>query len=344
MHKGLVSVLLALVLTLMFSGIASAKYPDGEGPVVYPAHHIDPAEESAISLTYAQIINGSVPVYASLSDAAAGLAPVNWLAPGFVFVSLAGPSPVAAGNQKWYQLYEGGYVSATHILVYPPSKFQGVRLDQQPDQPFAFLVAETRVSSTPGARPAADALKLTRYSRVTILDRQDVNGTTWYRVGDGEWVSQYQVGVVSVSPRPSAIGPLDKWIEVNLYEQTLAAYEGDQMVYATLVSSGLPQWPTTPGLFQIYVKVKQGQMSGAEGQPDYYYLQDIPWIMYFDDQQALHTAYWHDGFGLPHSHGCINLAPQDALWLFNWTTPDASQENYTFATRDNPGTWVWVHY
>ncbi len=126
---------------------------------------------------------------------------------------------------------------------------------------------------------------------MNVLEQQEVNGTTWYRVGENEWVSQYRLGIVSVSPRPTSIGPTDKWIEVNLYEQTLSAYEGDQLVYATLLSSGLPQWPTTPGLFQIYAKIKQAPMTGATGKPDYYYLQDIPWIMYFNGEQALHTAY-----------------------------------------------------
>jgi len=115
------------------------------------------------------------------------------------------------------------------------------------------------------------------------------------------------------------------------------------MVYATLVASGLPKWSTDPGLFHIYAKVIQDKMSGDEHSRDYYYLQDIPWIMYFNQDQALHTAYWHDGFGSVHSHGCVNLPPEDAQWLFNWATPRVSSENYTFSTADNPGTWVWVH-
>ncbi len=66
--------------------------------------------------------------------------------------------------------------------------------------------------------------------------------------------------------------------------------------------------------------------------------------MYFNNQQALHTAYWHDGFGAQHSHGCVNLAPEDALWLFKWTTPNMRAADETFSSPDNLGTWVWVHY
>ncbi len=344
MRKGLASILLAFGLTLILGGMAWAEGPDGEGLPFRPLVRASAPTVPALSLAYGQIINGGAPVYASLSDAAAGIAPVDWIAPGFVFVSLARSAPLTFANAKWYQLYQGGYVSAQHILPYPPSRFQGIQVDRQPDKPFAWVIADSPISNTPGAQPKPNAPRFNRYAQVTLIEPQAMNGTTWYRVGQNEWISQYRLGIISVAPRPPAIGPTDKWIEVNVFEQTLAAYEGDQMVYATLVSSGLPQWYTTPGLFHIYDKVKQGLMTGQMGKPDYYYLQDIPWIMYYNGDQALHTAYWHDGFGETHSHGCVNLPPQDAMWLFNWTTPIVDLKNETFASKDNPGTFVWVHY
>jgi lipoprotein-anchoring transpeptidase ErfK/SrfK len=84
-------------------------------------------------------------------------------------------------------------------------------------------------------------------------------------------------------------------------------------------------------------------MSGREGFPDYYFLQDVPWIMYFSGDVALHGAYWHDRFGAPHSHGCVNLSPKDAQWLFNWTAPTAGPYNWTLPKPEDQGTWVWVH-
>jgi lipoprotein-anchoring transpeptidase ErfK/SrfK len=170
-----------------------------------------------------------------------------------------------------------------------------------------------------------------------------VGDRTWYRIGENQWVEQRQVGIVSRSPRPEGVGPADKWIEVNLFEQTLAAYEGDRMVYATLVSSGLPRWPTPTGLFRIWAKVAMSKMSGRDGFPDYYFLQDVPWIMYFNGSVALHGAYWHDRFGARHSHGCVNLSPIDAKWLFDWTAPKADPRAWTLPTPEEPGTWVWVH-
>ena len=100
------------------------------------------------------------------------------------------------------------------------------------------------------------------------------------------------------------------------------------MVYATLVSSGLRGWDTPPGLFRVWFKIKSGKMSGGYNRPDYYFLEDVLWTMYFNRDIALHTAYWHDGFGYRHSHGCVNLAALDARWLFDWALEDL---------------WVWVH-
>lgn len=344
MSKAFASLLFSVILALSIFGVAGAQYPIGDGtPRFLATQNSEPAPGPAITLPYGQIINGGAAVYSSPTDPASGIGPISWLGSGFVFVSLDSATPSTYGVQRWYQLHEGGWVTADRVLPYSPSHFQGIEVSVQPQRPFAWVMADTMISNAAGAKPAAGAPHVLRYERVSLLEKQNVDGVNWYRIGPGEWLSQYRVAVVPLSLRPDAIGPTDKWIEVNLFEQTLSAYEGDILVYATLVASGLPRWPTNPGLFRIYEKVRMDKMSGDEGQPDYYYLQDIPWIMYFDNDQALHTAYWHDGFGAPHSHGCVNLAPEDALWLYNWTGPYAGSNQYTFSDDTNQGTWVWVH-
>ena len=79
-------------------------------------------------------------------------------------------------------------------------------------------------------------------------------------------------------------------------------------------------------------------MSGAYNQPDFYYIQEVPWTMYFDGDIALHGAYWHDGFGYRKSHGCVNMTVTDAHWLFNW-----SEDEYDFANEDYTGPAVYVY-
>ena len=325
------------------SGIASARLgvelqPSRDGLLLAEA-----GNQPILPLTYAFVVTHNVPVYAHPSQAAAGGLAVRSLGAGYLWVSLASTKQVYQEGQAWYLINKNEYVRADQLAIYKPSAFQGTTLPTHPDKPFAWLVYSVQASKAPGEAPAKDALLLSRYAWVTIYEEQKVGDWTWYRVGENQWVDQRKVGVVKSSPRPEGVGPTDKWIDVNLYEQTLAAYEGDQMVYATLVSSGLPYWATEQGLFRVWTKVNMAKMSGRDGYADYYYLEDVPWAMYFNEAFALHGAYWHDRFGFPHSHGCVNLAPKDARWLFDWATPTTGPTNWTMATVENPGTWVWVH-
>ena len=108
-----------------------------------------------------------------------------------------------------------------------------------------------------------------------------------------------------------------RWIDVNLSTQTLTAYEGQVPVYSTLVSTGMWGTPTVVGAFQIYVKHYSALMTGGYG-ASYYYLPDVPYVMYFYGGYGLHGTYWHNNFGTPMSHGCVNLSVGDAAWLYNW--------------------------
>jgi lipoprotein-anchoring transpeptidase ErfK/SrfK len=328
-----------LVALAAVSGIAWAQpsdEPAWEGQVA------SGQDAWGLSFVYAQVITGNVPVYRQPADALAGMAPVRSLGAGYVWVSLADPRPVVHEGYTWYMINPGEYVRADYLAIYSPSTFHGVALSAQPDKTFGWMVSSARVSSEPGKAPAKDAAALPRYTSVTVYEEEKTGEWTWYRVGENQWVEQRKVGIVRAPARPEGIGPTDQWIDVNLYEQTLAAYEGDRMVYATLVSSGLPYWATEEGLFRIWLKVRAYAMSGRSGYPDYYFLEDVPWTMYFNRDFALHAAYWHDGFGFQHSHGCVNLSPQDARWLFEWTAP-TDQAGWARATPDEPGTWVWVH-
>ncbi len=336
--------LLPILLGLMLvpgvaSQIASAE-TGVTGASSPPSSH---EEDHSIFPIYAQVITGEVPVYAHPLHATTGITPARSLGTGYLWVTLADPEPIYYEGQAWYLINQNEYVQADHLAIHEPSTFRGVALPAHPDKPFAWLVFNAYTSSAPDERPTKDTLFLPRYSLVTIDEEQQAGDWMWYRVGEDQWIEQRNVGLVKPSPRPAGIASTDKWIEVNLYEQTLAAYAGDQMVYATLISSGLPWWQTKQGLFRIWTKVKQAKMSGREGYPDHYFLEDVPHAMYFHQSFSLHGAYWHDRFGLPHSHGCVNLPLQDAQWLFDWVTPTTGQGNWTIATPEDPGTWVWVH-
>lgn len=106
-----------------------------------------------------------------------------------------------------------------------------------------------------------------------------------------------------------------RWIDVNLSEQQVYAYEGDVLVNSFIVSTGVYDTPTVTGEFNIYVKVPMQDMSGPG-----YYLSNVPWVMFFHDEYGFHGTYWHDNFGTPMSRGCVNLRTEDAEWLYHWAS------------------------
>jgi hypothetical protein len=111
-----------------------------------------------------------------------------------------------------------------------------------------------------------------------------------------------------------------KWIDVNLTTQMLVAYEGDWPVFSSLVSTGLPRTPTPPGTYKVFTKLVADDMRGGSvAAGDYYFLPQVPYVMYFlDGGYAIHGTYWHSNFGNPMSRGCVNLTPENAKWLFEW--------------------------
>jgi lipoprotein-anchoring transpeptidase ErfK/SrfK len=134
----------------------------------------------------------------------------------------------------------------------------------------------------------------------------------------------------------------EKWIRVDLSEQLVIAYERNQPVRAFVVSSGLPGTPTVTGTFRIITKVKEQVMYGGSGR-NYYYLPGVKWVQYFYGDYSFHGTYWHNNFGQPMSHGCLNMTNADAKWLFDWAGPVWDNKTIWFkSTADNPGTMVIV--
>jgi LysM repeat protein len=112
---------------------------------------------------------------------------------------------------------------------------------------------------------------------------------------------------------PEQSGAGRRWIEIDLAGQTLTAWQGDVPVLYTRISSGKSGTPTVTGSYQIASKFQSQSMFGAD-----YYLPDVPWVMYFHGSYAIHGAYWHSAFGVPTSHGCINMRVDEARALYAW--------------------------
>ena len=258
--------------------------------------------------------------------------PIYNVGEGFLYVTIQGK--VSSEGQLWYQINPGEYALAEQLRLVTASDFRGMEIAVQPEHPFGWIVQEVRPSSEPDGEPNPDYDKLVRFDFFEVFEAEIAeDGWIWYKIGEDRWIRQTYVSLIDVNKPPEEVGDGEYWVEVDLYEQTFAAYEGDRMVYATLISSGLNKWPTREGLFQVWSRFERYKMSGAEGKVDYYYLEDVPYIMYFDELKGigLHGTYWHDRFGYKHSHGCVNMPILDAEWVFNWSNN---------ATND---LWVRVH-
>ncbi|MFP4345261.1 MAG: L,D-transpeptidase family protein [Anaerolineales bacterium] len=182
----------------------------------------------------------------------------------------------------------------------------------------------------------------TRYQRIGYLAPGAVARITgrfadWWRIdyegGEGwiyggivaatrpEQVPAVELDLPIVAPSPPVVPPPaapheiaeQRWIDIDLSEQRLTAYENGEPVHSYPVSTGLPRTPTVEGQFRIWIKLRYDDMSG----PDYD-LKDVPYVMYFYQGYGLHAATWHNNFGHPMSHGCVNQTVEDAAWLFEF--------------------------
>ncbi|OGM18787.1 hypothetical protein A2686_01985 [Candidatus Woesebacteria bacterium RIFCSPHIGHO2_01_FULL_38_10] len=142
----------------------------------------------------------------------------------------------------------------------------------------------------------------------------------------------------------------ERWIEVDLSDQKLYAWEGDKLFLQSLVSTGLPWWKTPAGEFRIWIKLRATRMEGGSGN-NYYNLPNVPYVMYFENEDipgwrgyGLHGTYWHSNFGTPRSHGCVNLPTEIAKELYFWTGP-VLPEGKSMVSSDslNPGTRIVIH-
>ncbi|MBN2303362.1 MAG: L,D-transpeptidase [Anaerolineae bacterium] len=272
-------------------------------PAVRP---LPPNIEEIAKFAFMKIIGGAVTVY----DAPGGNA-VGGIDEGFTYVTVSGR------QGDWVQINAGQWIPASQLAVARPSEFAGVYLDGSLAYPMAWVLIPTYSSRVPGGLHDESRPIMERYTRVNIFAAAEVDGWEWYLVGPDQWIRQTSVARVLLVDRPPQVK--GRWFAIDLYEQVLVAYEEDTPVYATLISSGLQDWETNEGLFNVTQRQSNGNMSGAEGQTDFYSLENVPWVMYYDGAISMHGTYWHDGFGYRHSHGCVNMTITDAYWAFNWS-------------------------
>ena len=240
----------------------------------------------------------------------------------------------AAYNRVWYQLEDDGYVYSGSI--------QPVRttLNQPEHISLAGALGEISVPFTEARlEPAQNAEVLYRmyyetvhWVKASAVDPLD--GSIWYALLDDKFQQLYYVPGAHVRLLPdSELAPLsrhipdeDKRIEVNLPGQLLMAYEENRLVYATRVSTGgrlrSGTYTTPEGEYITYHKRPTRHMAAGDLASSGFDLPGVPWVTYIKENgTSFHGTYWHNDYGRPRSHGCINMTPQAAKWLYRWTTP-----------------------
>jgi hypothetical protein len=227
---------------------------------------------------------------------------------------------IDGAGMTWYKVSDTEWARGDTMHPYTETNLTGLEINATPQRPFGWVMQQFRPSTAPDTEALESAPLIERYTFVELYDvAEGQDGWLWIDIGNDQWVRQTNLALVEVTERPEEVGEDEYWVAVDLFEEVFAAYEGDRMVYAGLTATGLEGFETNEGLFTVYARHREWPMWGGDVGKDFYFLQDVPHTMFFDDEIALHGAYWHDSFGAPRSHGCVNMTPRDAEWVWTWS-------------------------
>jgi lipoprotein-anchoring transpeptidase ErfK/SrfK len=263
----------------------------------------------------------------------------------------------SAYNPTWYQLENGGYVYSGGIQ--PVNNVLNTPVTDIPKEG-PGLLAELTVPFT-DARWKVTKESLRRYRLYygttywVKAVQEDFEKNLWYRIYDDLFQLTYYVRAEhmrmippeEVSPISPDVPDDHKMILVSLPEQVLVAYEDLRPVFTAKISSGTGKGErsrssTPTGGFFTFFKRAAGHMAGGDGISSFYDLPGVPWASYINVHGvSIHGTYWHNDFGKPHSHGCINLPSDQAKWIFRWSTPQVP-DGKRFIYKPGIGTQVYV--
>ena len=250
---------------------------------------------------------------------------------------------VGDANRLWYQIENEGYAHSAFIQL-----VRTIMNEPSPDPLYDGALAEITVPFVDcHARPSLKSMTIYRmYYETTYWVARKVKGdggSAWYRIFDDLHKVEYFVPaeylriipLEEFTPLSSSVDPALKRIELHLDRQELTAYEDQTPVYSARISSGKKVYGryTTPlGRFMTFHKRHSRHMAAGNLASGGYDLPGVPWVTYITKSGvSFHGTFWHNDFGTPHSHGCINLSAQDAKWLYRWTIPTVPpEEQYAY--------------
>lgn len=314
----------------------TAVVPSRDEPTTAIERSLDDAddtEQPVVRGIYGVVRGDNAQAFGSVADAQAG---IGRALSGSNTVRVVGV--VKVDGRRYWRTSAGDLVDESSISTISPSKFKGVAIDPGGTLPaWVHARGDYRKPITTYSIDDKVLGSLAARTVVTILESREAR----VRVSETEWVARADLRIAALAAPPVTTKPDEKWFDVDLDQQVLVAYEGARPVYATLVSTGKYGHYTPTLVTRIIAKHETANMTSDK--KDVYSVADVPWTMYYDGNYALHTSYWHDGFGGPRSHGCVNLAPRDARALYHWSSPDVPPGWSTvYGDPDNPGSLVRI--
>lgn len=250
-------------------------------------------------------------------------------------------------QRRFLRTMRGAYARKYQLGQKEAPDFHGQVLSGVEDLPVHFIVRELafkkRESETSDVLLDSDEVP-DRLSTHPFVRKVHIGNKEYYEDEEQRLLRAYAVGQAYKLKRPPGVGADEHWIHIDLSEQTLVAYAGDVPVFATLVSTGKQEGMTPIGIHRIQIKHVATPMRDQPIEDEAYSIDDVPWTQYFQGSIALHGAFWHAGFGLVRSHGCVNLSPSDARWLFGFTDPPLPHGWHAYAPleRGDKGSAVVV--
>ena len=269
------------------------------------------ASLGVLKYQYAEVVNDRAKVYVSFQDAVGKTGNYGYLPNYPAYVAYTTRRTSDDGHD--YYLVNYGWMDGDDLRPLTPSTFTGILLTREVTFRFGWVLTEAQSVNAAGT-------PIQTYSRYQII--HEVQAVTekpgFVSVGADEWLPGDSVAMGSPGVPAEAGEGTCRFIYVNLDEQTLSVYDNCKLVFATLISSGKNSW-TFEGRFAILNKSEpySSITPPAESTSDYY-IEGVPYFMSYAGNFGFHGAYWHDNFGAAASHGCINLAPADAKWLYDW--------------------------
>lgn len=248
------------------------------------------------------------------------------------------------------QLYRGikyWFIPRDGTTPITPPTFEGIAVTSRLTLPFLWTTDPTaKICPEPLERGASSGActPLERHQRLPVTGERRVQGGLWYQT-EGGFIGAPQVARIErLTDFPPGLREGERFIHVDLRNQFAALYEGTNMVFVTLISSGDDEHRTPPGTYRVQSKHITATMDDENNMSSAFFIQDVPWVMYFQGGYALHAAFWHDRFGLRTSHGCVNLAPTDARRFFEFAdSPTMVPGLHSMITPpDREGTLVHV--